>query len=185
MNGQAAYWLFNHINDGSLAIGKAPKQTIEWFEKVGLPMQLLRLLKWNWPQKDCLIGPVSICKSSDIPNQHCIDVYIRHKLLPVGSGPNGDVFAIDFSVESCPVGFVTHEEYYGEGDPRKFFSPAARSFESFLYRIAEGRYFPCDYYATGYFNDFLIAEATHEPFPPYAPKTANQGEQSAAPNQMG
>jgi hypothetical protein len=173
MNGQAASWLIHHIDDGSFGIAHAPKKTIAWFETLGLPMELLRFMQWRWPQKDCQIGPVSILKSSDIPKQDCIDVYLRHKLLPVGSGPNGDTFAIDFSVESCPVGFVTHEEYYGEGDPREFFRPAARSVESFLYRIAEGRYFPCDYYATGYFNDFLRVEASHEPFPPYAPRATN------------
>lgn len=173
MNGQAASWLINHIDDDSFGIAHAPKKIIAWFETLGLPMELLRFLQWQWPQKDCQIGPVSILKSSDIPKLDSIDVYLRHKLLPVGSGPNGDTFAIDFSVESCPVGFVTHEEYYGEGDPREFFRPAARSVESFLYRIAEGRYFPCDYYATGYFNDFLRAEAAHEPFPPYARRNTN------------
>jgi hypothetical protein len=70
-------------------------------------------------------------------------------------------------VDACPVGYVSHEEYDLESDPRPLFEPAARSLESFLFRIAEGRFFPCDYFEAGDFNRFLQEEAEHEPFPPY------------------
>ncbi len=175
MNKEAASWFIHHLDDGSLEIEHAPDSVKEWLEELGLPDELWRFLSWSWPQKDCAIGPVDILCSKALPEQESIDVYVRHKLLPVGSGPNGDAFVIDFSTDSCAVGFVALSEYYGEGDPREFYRPAARSIESFLYRITEGRYFPCDYYATGYFNEFLQAEAGHEAFPPYAPRHAGTG----------
>jgi len=174
MNRETASWLMHHLDDDDLQVGHAPDATKEWLETLGLEMSLLRFMQWSWPQNECQIGPVSILGSESIPDQDQIESFLQHKLLPVGSGPNGDTFAIDFSVTSCPVGFVTHEEYYGEGSPREFFRPAARSIESFLFRVAEGRYFPCDYYATGDFNDFLRDEATHEAFPPYESKTPAQ-----------
>jgi hypothetical protein len=42
----------------------------------------------------------------DIPEQAAIDVFLEQKLLPVGRADDGCLFVIDFSVESCPVGFV-------------------------------------------------------------------------------
>ena len=171
----------HHLDDDDLGIDHAPDSTKQWLEELGLPMELLRFLQWNWPQKDCQIGPIAIFKSEAIPKQEGIEVLLEHKLIPVGYGPNGDTFVIDFSVDSCPIGFVTHEEYYGEGDPRPFFQSAARSVESFLYRVAEGRFFPCDYYVTKDFNEFLRDEATHEQFPPYAPIKAQQDGAGQAP----
>ncbi len=170
MNEETASWFMHHLDDGDLKVGHAPESAKKWIEDLGLEMSLRRFLQWEWPQKDCEIWPVRILCSKAIPKQEGIDIYLRHKLLPVGSGPNGDTFVIDFSTESCPVGFVAHEEYYGEGDPREFFRPAARSIESFLFRVSEDRYFPCDYYATGHHNDFLRDEALHESFPPYSRK---------------
>ncbi|MFN7892330.1 MAG: hypothetical protein ACK5OC_18685 [Pirellula sp.] len=173
MNKEIASSLMHHIDDGELDVGHAPDTIKQWFETLGLEMSFLRFMQWSWPQNECQIGPVSILGAQLIPNQDNIQSYLKDKLLPVGSGPNGDTFVVDFSTESCPVGFVTHEEFYGEGSPRKFFRPAARSIESFLYRVAEGRYFPCDYFVTGDFNDFLRDEATHEAFPPYERKAQN------------
>jgi hypothetical protein len=63
---------------------------------------------------------VTLLCSKKIPKQWNIKVHLAHKLLPVGNGPNGDAFVIDFSIEACPVGFVTHEEYHGKGNPRPF-----------------------------------------------------------------
>ncbi len=92
---------------------------------------------------------------------------IAHKLLPIGWGPNGDNFAIDFSNESCPVGFINHEECGEDDDPRPHFEPAARSIESFLFQVADGRFFPSNYDETTAMNEFLASEAAHESFPPY------------------
>ena len=166
MNSEAAMWFMSHLDDSS---DDAPPATKKWLEGLGLPLDLLRFMQWHWTQEGCFAGPVKLRSSAKLPKEHNSKILTEHQLLPVGIGPNGDTFAIDYSSESCPVGFITHEEYAGKGDPRPFFRPAARSLESFLYRVIEGRYVPCDYYATGYHNEVLRAEASHDPFPPYRP----------------
>ena len=170
MNQEVATSLLYHIDDDALSLGHAPEATRDWLKILGLPVDLLQFMMFNWAQADGHIGAVDILCSKAIPEQEDVDVYVTHKLLPVGSGPNGDRFVIDYSTDSCPVGFVTSSEYGGEGDPREFFRTAARSVESFLHRIAEGRFYPCEYYETGAFNEFLRAEAGHDAFPPYAPR---------------
>jgi hypothetical protein len=59
-------------------------------------------------------------------------------------------------------GFVTHEDWSPWNDEpqdaRRFFQPIARSFDSFLYRVVEGKYLPSDYYAAKDFNKFLEEE---------------------------
>jgi hypothetical protein len=168
MNTSIAYWFMHHLDDGSLKVESAPSSIQKWLEGLGLPMDLLRFMQGTWPQKDCQIGPVSFVCSKHLPKQLDFQVLLDHKLLPIGDGPGGDRFVIDFSVESYPVGFISHEEFDGKSDPRKFFRPAARSFESFLHRVSEKRFFPCDYFAAGDFNAFLHEEASHQQFPPYA-----------------
>jgi hypothetical protein len=63
-------------------------------------------MPWNWPPKFCQIGPLSLLPPEDIPKQAAIDVFLEQKLLPVGRAKDGGLVVIDFSVESCPVGFV-------------------------------------------------------------------------------
>jgi hypothetical protein len=72
--------------------------------------------------------------------------------------PNGDWLVIAFAKLGCIPGFITHEEWDQESSPASFFEPIAKSMESLLYRIAEGRYIPTDYYAAKPFNDFLREE---------------------------
>lgn len=180
MNQYLASLLMRHMDDGRLACDHAPDEVIEWFDTLGLPIDLLRFMQWNWPQKFCEIGPLSILPSVDIPKQAAIDVFLAQKLLPVGCADDGCLFVIDFSVESCPVGFVSSMLYYADGafreygddspqELREYFQPAARSVESFLFHVSEGRFFPCDYGAAAEFNDFLKEEAAHHAFPPFAP----------------
>lgn len=147
--------------------GHAPKAVQKWLETLGLPRDLLRFMQWNWPQKDCRIWTVRIYSSKSLMKSEKSAHLISHKLLPIGRGPNGDTFAIDFSNEDCPVGFLNHEECCGDDDPRPHFEPAARSIESFLFRVADGRFFPSDYHETTAINEFLASEAAHESFPPY------------------
>lgn len=162
----ASFILFLDL-DGDLASGHAPKPVQKWLETLGLPLDLLRFMQWNWPQKDALISAISIRSSKSLMESEESAHLIAHKLLPIGWGPNGDNFAIDFSNESCPVGFINHEECGEDDDPRPHFEPAARSIESFLFQVADGRFFPSNYDETTAMNEFLASEAAHESFPPY------------------
>lgn len=167
VNGEAARLLMHHLDRGQLRVGNAPQAVQDWLESLGLPLDLLRFLQWSWPQEECSFGAIDIHGSESLPLLDRADVFLASKLLRIGSGPNGDFFAIDFSVDSCPVGFVTHEEWDGESDPRPHFEPVTRSIESFLNRVAEDRFVPCDYYAAREFNEFLRDESEHRPYPPY------------------
>ena len=127
-------------------------------------MDLLRFMQWDWPQSDCQIAHITIQSSVSFHADEVTAHLLKHKFLNVGSAPNGDWFVIDFSTEACVPGFVTHEEWSPwrnePQDPRQFFQPMTRSFESFLYRAVEGRYLPTDYYAAQEFNRFLAEERT-------------------------
>ena len=125
-------------------------------------MGLLRFMQWDWPQSDCQIAHVSIKSSASFYADEATAPLLKHKFLNVGSAPNGDTFVIDFSTDACVPGFITHEEWSHLSDepqdPRLFFQPIGRTFESFLYRAVEGRYIPTDYYAAKEFNRFLTDE---------------------------
>ncbi len=56
----------------------------------------------------------------EIPDHDSMEHYLKDKLLPVASGPNGDTLAIDFSIDNCPVGLVTHEDNYPTSDFNNF-----------------------------------------------------------------
>jgi hypothetical protein len=158
MRGQVCSELIQHLDDGTLECGHAPQDVKDWFETIDLPMELLRFMQWRWPQQDCQIAHLSILSSRNIKDDDFSVSLAKARFLLIGSAPNGDWLVIDFSRPGCPPGFVTHEEWDQESDPKPLFEPIARSLESFLYRIAEGRYIPTDYYAAKPFNDFLREE---------------------------
>lgn len=158
----------NHIDqDESLACAHAPEHIQKWLEDQNLPMGLLRVMQWDWPQSDGYIAHVHVKSSASLYADEVTAHLLRHKLLNIGSAPNGDWFVIDFSTEACVSGFVTHEEWSPWGEesesPRNFFQPIARSFDSFLYRAVEGRYLPTDYYAAKDFNAFIVDERSAYP----------------------
>jgi hypothetical protein len=153
----------SHLDqDGSLKSGNAPKKIGTWLEKIGLPIDLLRFMQWDWPQTDCQIAHIFIMSSASLHADEATAYLLKQKFLNVGSAPNGDTFVIDFSTEACVPGFITHEEWSPWSDeprdPRQFFQPIARNFDSFLYRVVEGKYLPTDYYAAREFNKFLADE---------------------------
>ncbi|MGB7323298.1 MAG: hypothetical protein WBD31_00395 [Rubripirellula sp.] len=170
MNRDTAAWLMHHLDgDTSMAVGASTPETIEWLETQDFPWALGMMLRHSWPQDDCSVGPVEFCSADAIRDMPYADELLGQKLLPIGTAPNGDMFVLDYSFDSCPVGFVTHEGFSGD-DPRGHFNAVCRSLESFLYRVDLGLFIPCDYYSTGHFNDFLKAEAEHQCFPPFDKK---------------
>jgi hypothetical protein len=163
MNQELCREFINHLDrNGSLKSGAAPKNIQKWLHGLALPNSLLRFMLWNWPQTDGQIGHISILSSASLYADEATAHLLKHKFLNAGSAPNGDLFVIDFSTESCVPGFITHEEWCPSSDepqdPRLFFQPIARTFTSFLYRVVEDRYLPTDYYAAKEFNAFLKEE---------------------------
>jgi hypothetical protein len=152
--------LMHHLDtDRSMKLGHAPKDVQIWLEELSLPLDLLRFLQWNWPQVDTQIGHISVMSSENILKGEETMALIAYRFLALGSAPNGDFFVLDISTDQCRPGFITHEEYWEhEENPRKVFQPIARSLASLLYRFAEGRYVPTDYYAAKDFSAFLEAE---------------------------
>lgn len=153
----------HHLDkDNDMNIGQAPDEVQAWLENIGLPMDILRFLQWKWPQRDTRIAHISLMSSANLIKDDFCENLIRQGYLQLGSAQNGDIFVIDFSSEQCRPGFITHEEYWEHEDNLKhIFQPIARSIESLLYRIAEGRYVPTDYYAAEEFNKFLVEENKH------------------------
>jgi hypothetical protein len=163
MNQHLCRQFISHLNqDGSLKSGNAPKDIAKWLEELGLPVELLRFMQWDWPQADCQIAHIRIMSSTSLRADEATAHLLKHKFLKAGSAPNGDPFVIDYSSEACAPGFITHEEWSPWGkkreEPRQFFQPIARTFDSFLYRVVEGKYLPADYYAAREFNKFFAEE---------------------------
>jgi hypothetical protein len=68
-------------------------------------------------------------------------------MLPIGSAINGDLLVLSFTEESCEVGLVSHDEFWEDGDARSAYVAVTPSIDEFLWRAAEGRYLPIDFYA--------------------------------------
>jgi hypothetical protein len=158
MRGDVCSELIQHLDDGTLECGHAPQDVKDWLESLNLPMELLRFMQWRWPQQDCQIAHLSILSSRSIKDDDFAEPLAKAGFLLIGSAPNGDWLVIAFAKLGCIPGFITHEEWDQESSPASFFEPIAKSMESLLYRIAEGRYIPTDYYAAKPFNDFLREE---------------------------
>lgn len=160
MDGSLCTDLLLHILGDVKRAGYAPKDTIEWLETLELPLQLLRFLQWHWVLNKEQIGGVTVWSVARAQAEEATPHFLRHKMLFLGFGPNGDPFVVDFSTTACRPGFVSHETWSpfrttAEHPP---FEPVGRVLDSWLFRIAEGLFVPMDYDAAKNFNEFLKAE---------------------------
>ncbi len=158
MRGDVCKELMNHLDQGELKCGHAPQDVKDWLENLNLPMEFLRFMQWNWPQKNGKLAHLVIFSSQSIKDDEFSIRLAETGLLLIGFAPNGDWLVVDFLDPPCVPGFIAFAEWDQESDPREFFEPVARSMESLLYRIAEKRYVPTDYYAAKPFNEFLHEE---------------------------
>lgn len=159
MNSDVCEQLIHFLDaEGELDCENAPEEVKKWLEPLSLPMTLLRFMQCDWPQADCQLAAISIHSSQTMYDDSFTPILVKFGFLNIGSGPNGDLLLIDFTRRDCVPGFIPLSEWDQKSDPEHFFQPIARSLAGFLYRVAEKRYLPCDYYAAKAFNQFLIEE---------------------------
>jgi hypothetical protein len=148
--------------DGKLKTGYADEETQEWLDSLDLSVELKCLMKWQWPRVDCEVAKIRLWPMSKIRGGEITPLLLEHQLFHVGNAINGDWLVVDFSTDACVPGFVTYSEWMAWDDepenPRKYFQPIARGFDSFLYRLVEKLFVPTDYYAAKEFNEFLAEE---------------------------
>lgn len=159
-------FMYHMDKGGALEIGNPPIHIQNWLDDLNLPDDLRRLARHTWPQVDCSLADIRFFSSQTIYDDENTPLLLKYQFLHVGYGLNGDFFVIDFSNELCVPGFIALGEWDHQADmpesPHKFFAPAAPNFDVFLYRVAEGKYVPGDYYAAWQFNDFLAREGIAE-----------------------
>jgi len=158
-------FIFHLDKDNSLQCGEAPDNIQTWLEGLNLPLNLLRFMRWYWPQSDCKIAHYKILSSQSIYVHEVTPIFLEFDLLNIGWAPNGDWLVIDFSKEACEPGFIPFALWNPEAtkleDPRTSFQAISRSLDAFLYRAMEGLFLPFDSYAAENLNAFLEEEAEH------------------------
>ena len=142
--------------DGELGVGVDTAKTEAAVEALPLPIGLKRIIQWSWPQKYGQFGPLEIFDVESILEEECLDVFLKHSLLPVGKAGNGDWLVIYFAeADRCPVGFVRlFDPQERMPDLSKDYFQLEASLERFLFRAAEGLYLPGDSYECAAWDSF-------------------------------
>ena len=159
--------LMQYLAGDDVDIGHAPPEIDAWLESISMPIDLKRLLQWSWPQTPITIGNIEFTDSVGIFHFDRRDDLIRDSLFPIGHGLNGDLFLIDFSLQSNPVGFLGLQELYDDKSFRDVFQPSYRTLASYFHRVMLGHFLPFDYYEAKDMIDFLREENEHESVPPF------------------
>ena len=145
--------------DKEQGIGKPPQDVANWLDKTSLPAELLSLLRYDWLQEGAYFGHLYFMSARAIFNDEVRDDFLRQGFLNIGSAPNGDMLVICCDSDRCEVGFITHEEWWEHKDAlAEVYQPIARTLDTLLYKLVEGRYLPRDYYSAKGFNTFLAEE---------------------------
>lgn len=148
--------------DKALNCDGAPEYIQTWIGELDLPEDLAHFMRHSWPQNDGYLSHIRLHSSTSLYNDEATALLLKCGFMNAGAAPNGDWFVIDFSMKVCVPGFIPLGEWSPAIDdppnPRIFFQPIARSFDSFLYRVVEGRYLPTDSYAAKNLNAFLAGE---------------------------
>ena len=150
MNSELIRELLNHLSgkEDRLVVGDCPKKLSKTIEKWDIPMDLKRLLQWDWINAEYddflyLYTVKEIVEKEDRPR------FMVDGLLQIGSCGNGDMVVVDFREPDCPIRYVSHDQLWeGEGSsPRDCSVLIFPSCAELLLRLAEGGFIPGDYYS--------------------------------------
>ena len=142
--------LFRYLaNKGGFTVGEAQYDIERRIEELPLPLDVKRLLQWEWPTTTVEVGPYTLYPPEAVLGHNDLDELLTAKMLPVGHALNGDILVIFFPDEDqAGVGLVSHEELWSEETtPDLAYVQITASIEEYLYRAAEGRFLPIDSYS--------------------------------------
>lgn len=141
--------LFQHLDsDGSLQVGHCPDDVNRKLEEMSLPLGLKRVLQWYWTNSGGEVGGYVLYSVEESLANEDLPSLIVKNMLPIGYAANGDPLVLCFNEERCAVGLVSHDQLWEEAvDPKTVYAEVTASIDEFLWRAAEGRYLPVDYYA--------------------------------------
>jgi hypothetical protein len=113
-----------------------------------LPLELKRVLQWYWTNRGGEIGCYILYSVEESLADKDLPKLIVANMLPIGYAANGDPLVLCFNQEGCAIGLVSHDQFWEEGaDLKTAYAEVTASIDEFLWRAAEGRYLPVDYYA--------------------------------------
>ena len=140
--------LFQHLDcDGSLQVGHCPNEANRTLEEMPLPLRLKRVLQWYWTNSGGEIGGYTLYSVEESLANNDLPSLIVANMFPIGYAGNGDPLVLCFNDERCAIGLVSHDQFWGEAaDPKSAYAEVTASIDEFLWRAAEGRYLPVDYY---------------------------------------
>ena len=148
--------IFTHLAEKhGFKIDHAPKALKARLEELPLPMSVLRLLQWRWPRKRVCLGPYELYTAEEILASQDLTKLLKAKMIQVGSAPNGDPFVIRFALhDQAEVGLISHDSLYESPniDPKKAYVAVAKSVDEYLYKVAEDRFLPMDFYSAREFQ---------------------------------
>ena len=141
--------LFQHLDSGgALQVGPCPKEANRTLEEMPLPLDVKRVLQWYWMNSGGEIGGYSLYSVEESLANEDLPSLIAANMFPIGCAANGDPLVLCFNEERCAVGLVSHDQFWEDGtDPKAAYAEVTATIDEFLWRAAEGRYLPIDYYA--------------------------------------
>lgn len=154
------HYLESKEEDADWELEDCPKELSAQLEQLTIPLDLKRMLQWNWPNTSAFVYSYSLESVASICSHDYLQVLMKHGCFPIGSAGNGDEIVVRFTEDDVgAVGFASHDqlwEHPDEFDPAKGFARIAHSLEEFLFRLAEGLYLPHDFHAAEEWDSFRI-----------------------------
>lgn len=141
--------LLQHLDrDGSLKVDHCSAEEKRRLDELPLPVEVKQVLQFYWPNNGGKVGGYDLYTVKEILANDDLPRLLAAEMLAIGFARNGDPLVLHFTGDSCAVGLISHDELWGEaGDPKEIYLEVTGSIEDFLWRAAEGRYLPVDYYA--------------------------------------
>ena len=135
----------DYAREEDLRVGNCDKRLSDEIESWDIPMDLKRLLQWSW-FNDLFVGGHDLNSVAQIVDDRDRQRFMSDRLLGIGSCANGDMIAVDFREDECPVRFVSHDILWeSETRPRECSVLIFKSLAEFLLRIVEDKFIPIDY----------------------------------------
>lgn len=141
--------LFIYLDRGNdLKVGNCPPKANQTLEEMPLPIDLKRVLQWYWTNNGSKVGAYNLFSVEEILARDDLSRLLALQMLQIGFAANGDPLVLRFSEAECEVGLLSHDQFWSEEEfTEDMYAKVTGSIDEFLWRAAEGRYLPVDYYA--------------------------------------
>ena len=145
-------WLVGNANIG---FGDSNRKFNDKFTDM-VPDSVKIFIDSYWPESHLDVGKITLSAYGNIMSDDDQKRLVSQNMFSIGHGMNGDPIVMKWDDNGdVSVGYISHDEFWEDENinPVDCYENVFDSFTEFVYRMAEGKFIPCDCFSASEYNE--------------------------------